>query len=174
MIEREEKENPQRIEDLLNEEASINIEKKEENISEREILNEIEEKSSEIVSLQTEPASKEVSSSFVESTSKEIPTSLTKNTKEIDTSTYIEPKTEIKEVSKTESVEAVSSIFDTFDKNTSTSSIYKVYMVREEDSLESILAKYKTTKEELEKYNNLKEMKKGDKLIIPAIESEKI
>ena len=80
------------------------------------------------------------------------------------------------EVSQSESVsiEPVSTIFDSFDNKESSSSVYKVYMVREEDSLESILAKYKVSKEELEKYNNLKEMKKGDKLIIPTVEIEKV
>lgn len=75
--------------------------------------------------------------------------------------------------SKVSAAEEVSNIFDTFE-NESTSSIYKVYMVKEEDSLESISAKYKIGKEELEKYNNIKEIKKGDKFIIPTVESEKI
>ena len=46
-------------------------------------------------------------------------------------------------------------------------STYKIYIVREQDTLESILEKYKTTKEELDKYNNLTELNIGDKIIIP-------
>lgn len=44
---------------------------------------------------------------------------------------------------------------------------YKVYIVREGDSLEQIITKYQITKEELEKYNDLKELTIGDKIIIP-------
>lgn len=90
------------------------------------------------------------------------------NTVSLEDSKEVERKQEI-----SDSIEPVSSIFDTFDQSLSASSIYKVYMVREEDSLESILSKYKISREELEKYNNIAEMKKGDKLIIPTVESEK-
>lgn len=95
---------------------------------------------------------------------------------DVDTTLLEEPKkvsAERKQEISDASIEPVSSIFDTFDQSVSASSVYKVYMVREEDSLESILSKYKTSREELEKYNNITEMKKGDKLIIPTVESEK-
>lgn len=61
----------------------------------------------------------------------------------------------------------ITNIFDDFDNNNS-NAIYKVYIVREEDTLFSITEKYGINKEMLEKYNNLKEIKKGDKLIIPC------
>lgn len=46
---------------------------------------------------------------------------------------------------------------------------YTVYIVRENDTIESILTKYSVSKEELEIYNNLEELKIGDKLIIPNV-----
>ena len=46
---------------------------------------------------------------------------------------------------------------------------YTVYIVRENDTIESILTKYSVSKEELEAYNNLEELKIGDKLIIPNV-----
>ena len=46
---------------------------------------------------------------------------------------------------------------------------YTVYIVRENDTIENILTKYNRTKEELEIYNNLEELKIGDKLIIPNV-----
>ena len=46
---------------------------------------------------------------------------------------------------------------------------YTVYIVRENDTLESILNKYAITKEDLESYNDLSEIKIGDKLIIPNV-----
>ena len=44
---------------------------------------------------------------------------------------------------------------------------YKVYIVRENDTLESIINKYNISKEELDEYNDLSEIKIGDKIVIP-------
>lgn len=51
---------------------------------------------------------------------------------------------------------------------------YKVYIVREGDTLESIMEKFKTTKEELELYNDLTNISSGLKVIIPANMDEKL
>ena len=51
-----------------------------------------------------------------------------------------------------------------------TYSTYSVYIVRKEETLESILSKFKITKEELESYNDLKDIGIGSKLIIPMNE----
>lgn len=45
---------------------------------------------------------------------------------------------------------------------------YTIYIMRENDSIESIIETYGVTKEELEMYNDLSEIKIGDKIIIPA------
>lgn len=45
---------------------------------------------------------------------------------------------------------------------------YKVYIVREGDMIDGIIEKYGITKEILEKYNNITDIKIGDKLIIPS------
>ena len=45
---------------------------------------------------------------------------------------------------------------------------YNVYILREGDTIESVIDKYQTNEEELKKYNNLNDLKLGDKLIIPA------
>ena len=45
---------------------------------------------------------------------------------------------------------------------------YKVYIVRENDSLETIIEKYDTTREILSMYNDLSELKIGDKIMIPS------
>lgn len=63
--------------------------------------------------------------------------------------------------------EELASIFDDV-KDSSQSATYKVYIVREEDTLMTIMENYNVTKENLEKYNNLKEIKRGDKIIIPC------
>lgn len=58
-------------------------------------------------------------------------------------------------------------IFNSFE-NTENVSTYRVYIVREGDIIDSIVEKYNTNIELLEKYNDLKEIKIGDKLIIPS------
>ena len=47
-------------------------------------------------------------------------------------------------------------------------SSYSVYIVREGDTVDSIINKYSIDKEKLQEYNDLKELKIGDKLIIPS------
>ena len=59
------------------------------------------------------------------------------------------------------------SIFNSFNDNEDEYRTYKVYIVREGDSLEQILLKYQINKEELQKYNDLTEINIGDKIIIP-------
>ena len=49
-------------------------------------------------------------------------------------------------------------------------SIYRVYVYNDDDTLDSILNKYKVTKEELEEINDLTNLKPGFKLVIPSID----
>ena len=46
---------------------------------------------------------------------------------------------------------------------------YYVYVVKEDDNVQKILDKYGITKEELEYYNDIMDIKPGDKVIIPKI-----
>lgn len=59
------------------------------------------------------------------------------------------------------------SIFNSFTEKESIAT-YRVYIVREGDMIDGIIEKYGITKESLEKYNNLNDVKIGDKLIIPS------
>lgn len=72
---------------------------------------------------------------------------------------------EVKPVSA--SPETVKSIFDNMDENEGYV-VYKVHIVTENDTIESIMEKYDVTKEALEAYNDLNDLKIGDKLIVPA------
>ncbi len=65
-------------------------------------------------------------------------------------------------------VDGRTSLFDNMDSSTETYKSYKVYIIREGDNLESIIEKYSVSKEILEEYNDLKELKIGDKIIIPS------
>ncbi len=89
---------------------------------------------------------------------------------EIKTVSYenAEKDDEAEEV-KTASIspETVKSIFDNMDENEGYV-VYKVHIVTENDTVESIMEKYDVTKEALEAYNDLNDLKIGDKLIVPA------
>ena len=56
------------------------------------------------------------------------------------------------------------------DKETYTT--YYVYIVKEEDTIDNIIAKYSITKEDFENYNDISNIKPGDKVIIPKVKSE--
>lgn len=45
---------------------------------------------------------------------------------------------------------------------------YLVYIIRENDSVESILEKYELTIDDLKEYNDVSDLKLGDKIIIPS------
>ena len=68
-------------------------------------------------------------------------------------------KIDINETSKEVKVEV---------NNNSDFTTYKIYILREEDNIETVMAKYNVSRECLEEYNNLNELKIGDKLIIPS------
>lgn len=62
--------------------------------------------------------------------------------------------------------EKITTLFNTNDEDTYVT--YNVCIVREKDTIDTIIEKYNITREELEKYNDLKEIKIGDKLLIPS------
>lgn len=66
----------------------------------------------------------------------------------------------------------VKTLFDNFDETTETYTTYKICILKESDTVESIILKYGITRDILEQYNDLSDLKIGDKLIIPAIFDE--
>ncbi len=78
-----------------------------------------------------------------------------------------EPKKEFQKDEKRCIEEEVSNIFNQVDSSETYKS-YTIYIVRENDSIESIIEKYGVSKEQLEIYNDLSEIKLGDKIIIPS------
>lgn len=57
-------------------------------------------------------------------------------------------------------------LFSNLD-DTETYTAYYVYIVKEDDTVDKILSKYDITKEELENYNDITDIKPGDKVVIP-------
>lgn len=54
------------------------------------------------------------------------------------------------------------------EKDEENTKIYKIYIVKENDTLEKIIEENGTTKEKISMYNNLENIKLGDKIIIPS------
>jgi hypothetical protein len=77
-----------------------------------------------------------------------------------------------KNINETESTDLNFLISDTNEKEIY--STYHVCIVRENDTIESIMAKYNVDTDLLSKYNNISEIKIGDKIIIPYAKSQKL
>lgn len=91
----------------------------------------------------------------------------------IDIKPVEEPLSDTEEETREDSVEeteereeVTTDLFSNLD-NSETYVTYYVYIVKEEDNIDKILNKYGITKEELEDYNDISDVKVGDKLIIP-------
>lgn len=63
-----------------------------------------------------------------------------------------------------------SSLFDNIEEN-ETYSTYKIHIMTENDTIESIMMEYSVSKDDLLDYNDLNEIKIGDKIIVPSNES---
>ena len=79
-------------------------------------------------------------------------------------------KQEITKEEAVEEQETQTNSFHLFDitESDETYGTLLVYIVRENETVNSIITKYNTTIEELEKYNDLKDLSIGTKLIIPV------
>lgn len=88
--------------------------------------------------------------------------------KEEDTKTVSTVEENSEEVNREED-NTVKSIFEGLDEN-ERYAVYKVHIVTENDTTESIVSEYGVTRDDLEAYNDLSDLKIGDKLIIPSHE----
>ena len=91
--------------------------------------------------------------------------------KEAEKTEEFEP-TQVLELDTTNIEGGVESIFSAFSNTDETFSTYVVYIVRENDTIDSIINKYNTTREVLEEYNDLNNITIGSKIIIPDFINE--
>lgn len=68
-----------------------------------------------------------------------------------------------------EQQENVTSLFSSFKDSDETFATYSVYIVRENDTVESIMKQYQVNRENLEEYNDLSSIAVGSKIIIPKV-----
>ena len=76
------------------------------------------------------------------------------------------------EINEEKEKPTVSSLFENINETEETYSTYSVYIIRENENINTILEKYNTTKEELESYNDISNINIGTKLIIPLHEQK--
>lgn len=84
----------------------------------------------------------------------------TEEIKEMETQEMLEENTKEQE-------QTMGSLFSSLKESDETFSTYSVYILRQEETVQSLIEKYKTTKEELESYNDLSNLTIGSKIIIP-------
>ena len=122
----------------------------------------------EIEVLSTEESTKEELPSFEEV--EELPSLENIDVKE-EIPVMMEESIEVEPVMKedTNNKQVMDSIFSAFANTDETYSTYSVYILREDDNLEEVMAKYNTNREALSEYNDLDNLKVGAKLIIPTM-----
>lgn len=94
------------------------------------------------------------------------------NMRECDGETVVEEKIEmpaVEEESEEDNERNINSLFSNLDDDSDTYGTLLVYIVRQNETINSIIEKYNTSLEELEKYNDLNEISIGTKLIIPIL-----
>ena len=74
--------------------------------------------------------------------------------------------TEVNDEDRDDTVDIGKDLFSNLD-NTETYTTYYVYIVKDDDTVEKILTKYDIAKEDFENYNDINNIKAGDKVIIP-------
>lgn len=77
-----------------------------------------------------------------------------------------EIKEEIEEIE--ELVPEEQSLFSNLKDDEDTFTTYSIYIIRQDETIQTVLEKYKITKEELEEYNDLSNIVEGSKVIIPV------
>lgn len=77
-------------------------------------------------------------------------------------------KNEEKELNNNLEGQNISSLFEAFSSTDETFKTYSVYILRREDTIETVLNKYSITREELSDYNDLDNLEIGSKLVIPT------
>ena len=123
---------------------------------EEEGVSDVRDNTSEEIEVLSTDKEEDVNSDEKLKSLEEVP--IIKDEKNIDTS--------IKE--DTTNNKVMDSIFEAFSNTEETYSTYSVYILRENQTIDEVLAKYNTNREILSEYNDLNNLKVGSKLIIPT------
>ncbi len=150
-------------------------EEKEEEIPVLERNEEIAPKLEEIVEEESDDNKEILSESEVEESQKVIDNIMNTEPKQEEIPTPVmqeEIKEEKEEVKEQTDTKVMNSIFSAFANTEETYTTYSVYLLRETDSIESIIETYGISREELSYYNDLENLTVGSKIIIPTTKKD--
>ena len=150
-------------------------EEQEEEIPVLERNEEIAPKLEEIVEEESNDNKEILSESEVEESQKVIDNIMNTEPKQEEIPTPVmqeEIKEEKEEVKEQPDTKVMNSIFSAFANTEETYTTYSVYLLRETDSIESIIETYGISREELSYYNDLENLTVGSKIIIPTTKKD--
>lgn len=150
-------------------------EEQEEEIPVLERNEEIAPKLEEIVKEESDDNKEILSESEVEESQKVIDNIMNTEPKQEEIPTPVmqeEIKEEKEEVKEQPDTKVMNSIFSAFANTEETYTTYSVYLLRETDSIESIIETYGISREELSYYNDLENLTVGSKIIIPTTKKD--
>ena len=150
-------------------------EEQEEEIPVLERNEEIAPKLEEIVEEESDDSKEILSESEVEESQKVIDNIMNTEPKQEEIPTPVmqeEIKEEKEEVKEQPDTKVMNSIFSAFANTEETYTTYSVYLLRETDSIESIIETYGISREELSYYNDLENLTVGSKIIIPTTKKD--
>lgn len=150
-------------------------EETEEEIPVLERNEEIAPKLEEIVEEESDDNKEILSESEVEESQKVIDNIMNPFPKQEEIPTPVmqeEVKEEKEEVKEPQDTKVMNSIFSAFANTEETYTTYSVYLLRETDSIESIIETYGISREELSYYNDLENLTVGSKIIIPTTKKD--
>lgn len=93
------------------------------------------------------------------------------NTEKNNEKTVVEAD-QIEDVNNNIKEESGTSLFASFDSSNETYSTYSIYIMRDGDSIDEVMNKYKVSREELNEYNDLNDLRIGTKIIVPNTKNE--
>ncbi len=150
-------------------------EEQEEDIPVLERNEKIAPKLEEIVEEESDDNKEILSESEVEESQKVIDNIMNTEPKQEEIPTPVmqeEIKEEKEEVKEQPDTKVMNSIFSAFANTEETYTTYSVYLLRETDSIESIIETYGISREELSYYNDLENLTVGSKIIIPTTKKD--
>lgn len=150
-------------------------EEQEEDIPVLERNEKIAPKLEEIVEEESNDNKEILSESEVEESQKVIDNIMNTEPKQEEIPTPVmqeEIKEEKEEVKEQPDTKVMNSIFSAFANTEETYTTYSVYLLRETDSIESIIETYGISREELSYYNDLENLTVGSKIIIPTTKKD--
>jgi len=75
----------------------------------------------------------------------------------------------LKDDTETRSIDEIQPLTDKIVDLNETYSTYKIHIIRDDDTIDTLIEKYNVSKEELSKYNDLTNITSGCKIIVPII-----